>query len=284
MTDVEILEHLADREAGVEDLEIELLLEAVFKHAGYDFRDYSRTTVTRRLRALVSGQRVPNISSLIPMVLHDEPLLPQLISALTVTVTELFRDPAFYRELRQLVLPTLSTYPFFRIWHAGCATGEEAYSMAILLEEAQLYDRARIFGTDINASSISTATDAIYGLGTMRDGQSNFVRSGGRGSFTDYYHARYQAAQLSESLSRNVNFLVHNLVEGPALDNMNLIVCRNVLMYFNRDLKDHMLEMFYESLCHRGYLCLGSAETLDFSRVRNRFETVSADQRIFRKL
>ncbi|MCP3939780.1 MAG: protein-glutamate O-methyltransferase CheR [Actinomycetia bacterium] len=284
MTGTGLLEEHAEHEAAVEDLEIELLLEAAYRHSGYDFRDYTRATVARRLNALANTLGVPNISSLIPMLLHDEPLLPQLVSALSVTVTELFRDPNIYRELRQSVLPTLSTYAFFKIWHAGCATGEEAYSMAILLEEAGLYDRATIFGTDMNSASLAKAADGIYGLATMRDGQSNFVRSGGRGSFANYYHARYKAAQLSESLSRNMEFFVHNLVNGPALENMNLIMCRNVLMYFNRDLKDRVLEMFLDSLCHRGYLCLGAAETIDFSSLADRFEVVSAEHRLYRKL
>ncbi len=284
MIAAEPIEASTECDTVLESLEIEMLLEAVSRHCGYDFREYAPNTVARRLNALINSIGIPNISGLIPMVLHDGSFLPHLVSALSVTVTELFRDPPFYAELRRTVLPSLPTHPYFKIWHAGCATGEEVYSMAILLEEAQLLDRARIFGTDINSASLAKAVDGIYGLGTMRDGQSNFVKSGGRGSFTDYYHARYRAAQLSESLSRNMVFFIHNLVDGPALDDMSLIVCRNVLIYFNQDLQDRAIGMFHDSLRYGGYLCLGTAETLEVSSLRDRCETVSVEQRIYGRI
>ena len=279
-----LTEMKAMKDSDLESFEIDLLLEAAYQRYGYDFRDYKKGTVKRRINGLADSTNSSSPSALIPRILHDEEVFSQLVTALSVTVTELFRDPKFYEKLRQLVLPALSTYAFFKVWHAGCATGEEAYSTAILIEEAKLSNRARIYGTDINSVSLEKAREGIFKLGTMKEGQSNYVKAGGRASFTDYYHARYNAAQMSERLSKNMTFSHHNLVSDHAFDEMNLIVCRNVLIYFNQRLKDRVLSLLADSLCHRGFLCLGTKESLEFSAVKDRFETVSRTQRIYRKL
>jgi len=272
------------KEAENETIEVDLLLEAAFQRYGYDFRNYARATIKRRVHALVEETKSQSPSALIPGILHDKSLFMRLVSALSVTVTDLFRDPLFYRELREQVMPTLSTYPYFKIWHAGCATGEEPYSMAILLEEEKLYHRARIYGTDMNNDSLEKAQAGIFDLKTMKQGQANYVKSGGRLPFSDYYHAGYGGAQLGNRFSDNITFSRHNLTSDSSFGEMNMIVCRNVLIYFNRQLKDRVLTLFSDSLCHRGFLCLGTKESLQFTCLKDNFEVVSEAQRIYRKL
>ena len=268
----------------LESLEIDLLLEAAYRRWGYDFRDYARATVRRRVNALMQSTNLTSISAMIPVLLREQELFLRLVGALSVTVTELFRDPNFYKSIRENVVPPLETYAFFKVWHAGCATGEEAYSMAILLEEAGLLDRAQIHATDMNQGSLKKAREAIYPLDAMNGGQANYLKSGGRGAFNDYYHARYNAAQLIPRLIDNLTFSAHNLACDAVFGEMNVIVCRNVLIYFNRQLKERVLSMFHDSLCHRGFLCLGTQETLEFSSFRDKFEVISSAQSIYRKL
>nr|WP_235941586.1 protein-glutamate O-methyltransferase CheR [Paenibacillus puerhi] len=266
-----------------EKLETELLLEAIYRGYGFDFRQYARSSLLRRLHYIRQKAGVAHLSELIPLILHDERFVGELLSSMSVTVTEMFRDPDFFLELRTKVIPVLKTYPFVKIWHAGCATGEEVYSMAIVLQEEGFYDRVQIYATDMNQQSLKTAEEGIYPLDAIRKFTVNYNNSGGKASFSDYYYAKYQMAKMNEDLKRNIVFTAHNLVTDQTFGDMNMIVCRNVLIYFDRQLQNQVFRLFDESLVHRGFLCLGSKESMEFSSLRGTYENVSARWRIFRK-
>ncbi len=266
----------------VERIETELLLEGVFRRWGYDFRHYAHASLQRRLKHRLGLCKLEHLSEMLPKALHDEDFFNLLLKDLSITVTEMFRDPAFYATLRKQVVPVLKTYPFLKIWHAGCATGEEVYSMAILLKEEGLYDRAQIYATDYNNQSLEIARRGVYPLESIREYTANYQAAEGKAAFSDYYHAKYGSAKMNDSLGKAITFAHHNLVTDGAFGEMNLVVCRNVLIYFDRDLQDRVLSLFHDSLCHRGFLCLGTKETVDFSTVGNRFETIEGRNRIYR--
>lgn len=268
----------------LERLELRLLFEALHQRYGYDFRDYAEASILRRVRTFLPMAACTTLSELIPRVLHDPGVFSRLVQAISVPVTEMFRDPFVYQALREQVLTVLKTWPFTKIWHAGCATGEEAYSMAILLHEAALADRATIYGTDFNDDALATAREGIYALDRMQRFTKSYQEAGGRRSFADYYHARYASAVLAPSLKASVTFTNHNLVVDGELGEMHLIVCRNVLIYFNRELQNRVLSLFADSLVHGGFLCIGPKEDLRFSDVAHRFEPVDATARIYRRI
>ncbi len=267
----------------VEKIEIALLLEAVFRRYGHDFREYAVSTVERRIRDFLPRSGCASISALIPKILRDDTFFRQFLQTFSVTVTEMFRDPGVYRALRESVVPILRTYPSIRVWVAGCATGEEAYSLAILLEEEGLYERATVFATDFNEEALAGAKEGIYPLDRIRLFTQNYQDSGGTQPFSTYCHARYDAMAVSSSLKRNIIFANHNLATDAVFGEMHLILCRNVLIYFDGALQDRVLNLFYESLVHRGYLCLGAAEIIRFSLVQDRFEVVDEKARIYRR-
>ena len=267
----------------IEHVEVELLLEAVYRRYGYDFRSYARASIDRRVRQFMSARGVAVISELIPRLMHDEELYAELARTFSITVTEMFRDPFVYRALRESVVPLLRTYPFVKVWHAGCATGEEVYSLAILLKEEGLLDRATLFGTDFNDESLDRARRGIYSIQRIQEFTENYQEAGGRGSFAEYYHARYDSAVLDKSLAARITFANHNLASDAAFGEMHLVVCRNVLIYFDRALQDHALELFAESLVRGGFLCLGTKEDLQFSSVAGQFEVVDRKAQIYRK-
>ncbi|WP_281888369.1 protein-glutamate O-methyltransferase CheR [Paenibacillus sp. YYML68] len=266
-----------------EKLEAELVLEALYRGHGFDFRQYARSSMLRRLHYIRSKAGLERLSDLIPRVLHDEAFVRDMLVNISVTVTEMFRDPAFFLELRTKVIPVLKTYPFVKIWHAGCATGEEVYSMAILLQEEGFYDRVQIYATDINHESLKTASEGIYPIEAMRKFTANYNSSGGKASFSDYYYAKYQMAKMNEDLKANIVFSPHNLVTDQTFGEMNLIICRNVLIYFDRQLQNQVFGLFDQSLVHRGFLCLGSKESLELAPQRADYEDISPRWRIFRK-
>ena len=268
----------------IERIETDILLEGIFRRWGYDFRNYSRASLQRRLNLRMGLSKLNHLSEMLPKLLHDEEFFDQLLMDLSVTVTEMFRDPRFYAALRGQIASTLRTYPFIKIWHAGCATGEEVYSMAILLKEEGLYDRAHIYATDCNNHSLEIARQGVYALDSIQTYTGNYNAAGGGASFSDYYHAKYGSAKISDGLKKNITFAHHNLVTDGVFGEMNMIVCRNVLIYFDNALQDRVLTLFRDSLCHRGFLCLGTKETIDFSSARDCFETVDGKQRIFRAL
>ncbi|MCZ8518619.1 MULTISPECIES: CheR family methyltransferase [Paenibacillus] len=268
----------------MEKIEVDLLLEAIYRGYGYDFRGYARSSLMRRLHHIRQKAGAERIVDLIPKVLYDEAFLNRFLLDMSVTVTEMFRDPEFFYELRTKVIPVLKTYPFVKIWHAGCATGEEVYSMAILLQEEGFYDRVQIYATDMNAESLAAAQEGIYSQEIMRKYTANYQKSGGRTSFSDYYHAKYSMAKMNDSLRKNIVFTQHNLVTDESFGEMHLILCRNVLIYFDRNLQDKVLGLFGRSLNHRGFLCLGSKESMDFADNGDQFEAVVPKWRIFRKM
>jgi chemotaxis protein methyltransferase CheR len=270
--------------AALERIEIELLMEAVHRHYGFDFRSYAYASLKRRLWKYIVEEGLGTISGLQQLVLHDPGAMERLLMSLSVNVTSMFRDPGFYRAFREKVVPLLRTYPFVRIWHAGCATGEEVSSMAILLQEEELYDRARIYATDINESLLHTARTGIFPLEKMQEYTHNYLQAGGARSFSQYYTAAYDGALFSPALRRNVVFAQHNLVTDRSFSEFNVILCRNVMIYFDRELQNRVHQLFYDSLPTYGVLVLGSKESLRFSTVEDRYEELSAREKIYRKV
>ena len=265
----------------VEEIEIDLLLEALYRRYGYDFRQYAKASVKRRLQHYLAKTKLQTISSLIPQLIHDETSFQSLFFDLSITVTEMFRDPHFYRALREKVFPYLETFPFIKIWHAGCATGEEVYSLAILLKEESLYERTRIYATDFNDSALDKAKARIYPLDRLKKYSANYHKAGSKRSLSDYYLAHYQSVIMDTSLTDNIIFANHNLVTDGVFGEMHLILCRNVLIYFNQELQNRVLSVFRDSLCHNGFLCLGTKETINFSDVRKDFTAFQPAERIF---
>lgn len=249
-------------EQEIDKISIELLLDGIYKAYGYDFRSYAKASLKRRLDEFVRENDISNYVELLNFVLHDEEYFRKLLLKLTVTVTEMFRDPVFFKFLRENIAPFLRTYPSIKIWHAGCATGEEAYSMAILLKEEGLLDRTTIYATDINNNSLAIAKEGIYPIDKIRKFSENYLASGGRETLSNYYHAKYDSAIFSDELRNKINFMHHNLGVDQVFAHVNVILCRNVLIYFNSGMQDAVLELLYQSLEHCGFLCLGSKEPL----------------------
>jgi chemotaxis protein methyltransferase CheR len=267
----------------LEEIELSLLLEAIFKAYGHDFRGYARASLRRRVQRFKVKASVDTVSELIPKILHDQELFGNLLEEFSIPVTEMFRDPGYYRAVRKHVVPYLRTYPYVRIWHAGCATGEEVYSTAILLEEEGFYERVTLFATDFNTIALAKAREGIYPLERMAAYTANYQAAGGNRSFADYYHARYESVIMDKELKRNVTFADHNLVTDSVFSEMHFISCRNVLIYFDKQLQNRVLELFHQSLVYGGMLALGSKESLRFSTVEDRFQVVDRKWRIYRK-
>jgi len=270
--------------AELERIEIELLLEGVFRHYGFDFRSYAYASIRRRLWKRTEAEGLSSISELQALVLHDAAAMERLLLDLSVSVTAMFRDPGFYQVFREDVVPLLRTYPFIRIWHAGCSTGEEVYSTAIVLEEEGLLERTRIYATDINAAVLQQARAGIFPLNRMQEYTENYIRAGGKRSFSEYYTAKYDGALFSPSLTRNNVFSQHNLVTDRSFAEFTIIFCRNVLIYFDRDLQDRVHTLFYDSLVMLGILALGSKESLRFSQYEPCYEKLHPRERLYRKV
>ena len=224
-----------------------------------------------------------SIAEMIPKLLHDSSFFELLLFDFSITVTEMFRDPSFYLSVRKKVIPYMKTYPFTKIWHAGCATGEEVYSMAILLKEETSLDKATIYATDFNDSALSKSKSGIYPINNVQKYTANYQEAGGAGSFSEYYHSQYDSIILDQSLKKRLTFANHNLVTDGVFGEMNLILCRNVLIYFNRDLQNRVLKLFYDSLIDGGFLCLGNRESAQFSEVSKDFELIDAKEKIYKK-
>ncbi len=265
------------------ELEIKLLMEGVYQVYGHDFREYSEASLRRRLTQWLSGSEFSTLSRAQSDILRNRALFDSLLRGITVNVSEMFRDPAFFKALREQVVPYLKTYPFVKIWHAGCSTGEEAYSMAILLQEEGLKGRFRIYATDINEEVIRTAQEGIYPLQELQHFTRNYQHAGGTGSFSDYYTARYDHAILSPDLRENVIFAAHSLAVDADFGEMNLILCRNVMIYFKQPLKERVLGLFDTSLVPGGFLCLGTKESLDNRQISDRYEAMTPRMQIYRK-
>ena len=268
---------------NVEDLEIQLLLDGILHRYGYDFRHYAPASLRRRIRSIVEKESVASISALQERILREQGCMARFITSLSVPVTSMFRDPSFYRALRSEVVPMLRTYPFVRIWHAGCSTGEEVYSLAILLTEEGLYDRCRIYATDLSDATLQRATKGIYDLSRMRDYTHNYQLFGGQMDFSAYYTADHERVIFSPRLRKNIVFSQHNLVSDGPFNEFNLILCRNVMIYFDRTLRDHVLKLLDASLTRLGVLGIGRKETLELSSITPRYSELPSGTRLYRK-
>src|SRR5215210_9232798 len=246
----------AEQQNELEDIEIALLLEGLYRFYGFDFREYSPASLKRRILERMRAEKIETVSRFQDRVLHDAACMERLLLGLSVHVTSMFRDPEFYLTFRRKVVPVLKTYPTVRIWHAGCSTGEEVYSMAILLQEEGLYDRSRIYASDINYVVLQQARAGIFPLNRMQEYTENYIRAGGKRSFSEYYTAKYDGALFSPSLTRNIVFSQHNLVTDRSFAECHVILCRNVLIYFDRPLQERVHGLFYESLSTFGVLGL----------------------------
>src|SRR5450432_1772932 len=267
----------------LERLEMELLLLAIHRHHGFDFRAYAPASLHRRIRRHMENTGVPTVSRLTELVLHQPAAMQRLLHDLSVNVTAMFRDPSFFLEFRATVVPLLRTYQTVRIWHAGCSTGEEVYAMAILLEEEGLSERCRIYATDMDSTVLDHARHGIFPLARMKEYTGNYFAGGGKRSLSDYFTAKYDGALFAPRLAKNVLFTQHNLAMDKSFSEFNVIVCRNVLIYFDRTLKDHALGLFSESFATLGMLCLGRKESLRFTAFEQEFSALSARERIFRR-
>jgi chemotaxis protein methyltransferase CheR len=263
--------------------EIKELLESIRFIYGYDFTEYAVASIKRRVDHFMGLHKISSLKALGKMLLQDEAFFEQFVQEVTVNVTEMFRDPAFYKSLRRRITERLATYPFIKIWIAGSSTGEEVYSIAILLKEEGLLNRSLIYATDINQQALQTAREGIYRMGYMKDYTTNYMKSGGKNTFSDYYVAKYNSAMLDKSLRQNIVFSVHNLVTDKSFNEFQLILCRNVLIYFNQDLQNKVINLFYDSLCPFGFLALGNKESLLFTDKRQKFEEVDKKEKIFMK-
>jgi chemotaxis protein methyltransferase CheR len=266
-----------------EDIEIRLLLEALFRRYHYDFRGYSMASIKRRLNQARIHFSCSSYSQLQDRALHDSAMLPELLSFLTVQVSEMFRDPVYFRTIRELVVPHLHTYPSLKVWIAGCSTGEELYSFAILFREEGLEDRTMFYATDINPDALKKAEAGVYDLDRIRLFTENHRQSGGKSSLSDYYTAAYGAAHFDKTLRSRAVFSDHSLVSDAVFAEMQMVSCRNVLIYFDRELQDRAIGLFRDSLARKGFLGLGSKESLRFSVHSDAFSDFSRDERLFQK-
>jgi len=265
------------------ELEMRLLLEAIFDRYHYDFRSYAMASLKRRLAQACDTLRVGTLSGLQEKVLHEPESFSTLLQYLTVQVSDMFRDPEFFAALRTGVLPVLATYPSIKVWVAGCSAGEEAYSVAILLQETGLLERSIIYATDINAQALRTAQSGVFELARLRGFTENHRRSGGMTSLSDYYHASGESAIMDTALRRKITFSDHSLATDNVFSEVHLVTCRNVLIYFDHALQNRALSLFGDALVSRGFLGLGSKESLRFTDVAGRFTEFSAPERLYRK-
>ncbi|WP_445430846.1 CheR family methyltransferase [Chryseobacterium indoltheticum] len=267
----------------IKDEEVEYLIKDVYELYGYDFSQYSRASFKRRINRICLIERFTSFAELRYTIINEPEYLKRFVEEVTVNVTEMFRDPYFFKGLREKILPQLGTYPLIRIWVAGCSTGEEAYSIAILLKEANLYHKSLIYGTDLNPSVLETARAGVFPLQQMKLYSENYMLSGGKKDFSDYYTANYDSAKFDKSLQEKLILSTHNLVSDSSFNSFQLIVCRNVLIYFDRGLQERVFRLFDNSLENLGFLALGAKETIRFSKLDKNFHQVD-DQRIWKKV
>jgi len=266
-----------------ERIEIDLLLEAIQRRYGYDFRGYAIASLRRRLWHRVFGEGLATISGLQERILHEPASMDRLLRDLSINVTEMFRDPSFYRSLRTHVFPVLRTHPFIRVWNAGCSTGEEIYSLAIALREDGLLDRTRIYATDINDAALERASEGTFPLERMQRYTENYLRAGGTEAFSSYYAADGESARFDPSLARQIVLAQHNLVTDGSFNEFHLIVCRNVMIYFGSALQEEVLQLFGDSMTRFGILALGRKESIRRSRHAAEYEPLDEAEKIFRR-
>lgn len=267
----------------IKDEEMELLLNDVLEIHGYDFTGYARASLKRRINRLIGLDKIPSFAELRFRLKTNTTYARRFLEEITVNVTEMFRDPHFYKTLRDDVLPVLASRPFIRIWHAGCATGEEVYSMSILLKEANLLQRSLLYATDISPAVLENVKAGIFSLSALKQYSENYIESGGRNEFSKYYTAKYNLVKFDESLKEKMIISTHNLASDRSFNEFQLILCRNVMIYFDRVLQDKVLKLFDESLETLGFLALGSKETLKFSSLQKKYTQLAGREKIWRK-
>jgi chemotaxis protein methyltransferase CheR len=270
--------------SDLEDIEISLLLEGLYRAYGFDFRDYSRVSIKRRILEMMRTEKLGTVSAFQDRVLHDTVSLDRFLLGLSVHATSMFRDPSFYLTFRQKVVPLLRTYPTVQIWIAGCSTGEEVYSLAILLQEERLYNRCRIYATDISHAVLRRARDGIFPLSAMREYTNNYHQAGGAHEFSDYYTAQYDSVIFSSSLKNNIVFSEHNLATDGSFNEFQVILCRNVMIYFNKDLQARVHNLLYDSLSMFGVFGLGNKESLKFTPRAAFYEHLNEKDKLYRKV
>ncbi|WP_249661362.1 CheR family methyltransferase [Lysinibacillus fusiformis] len=283
------MEHFEPLEQNIQlnkqtNLEIDLLLEAIYRLSGYDFRQYNRSSISRRIFNRMRINSIPTISRVQEKVIHDQEFLEQLLNDFSINVTEMFRNPSFFKAFRETVIPALRDYQEIRIWHAGCATGEEVYSMAILLQEEGLIDKAVIYATDMNEQVLEKAKKGVFPIHKMQAYTKNYMLAGGAHAFSEYYKTDYQYAYFHPTLLKNIIFAQHNLVTDQSFNEFHVVLCRNVLIYFSPQLQSQVHHLFYESLSDNGFLCLGDKETLRFEEVISNYREVVGNERIYQKI
>ncbi len=271
-------------EINLSDEDIESVLDDVMELYGYDFKNYSRASLKRRIMRLISNDRFLSFAEFRYRVRNDREYFNRFVEEVTVNVTEMFRDPSFYKTIREQILPVLATWPLIRIWHAGCSTGEEVYSMAILLHETGLLHKSLLYATDINPTVLETVRTGIFPINQMKQYSENYIQSGGKADFSSYYTAQYTAAKFSDFLGKRIVLATHNLVSDSSFNEFQLILCRNVMIYFDKPLQDRVLELFYNSLEMLGYLGLGSKESLKFTNVNKNFTQMENREKLWRKV
>src|SRR5258706_5696829 len=269
---------------SLDDVEIELLLEGLYRAYGFDFREYSRASLKRRILELMRSEKVGTVSAFQDRVLHDEACLDRLLLGLSVHATAMFRDPSFYSTFRRQVVPLLRTYPTVQIWIAGCSTGEEVYSLAILLQEERLYDKCRIYATDISLAVLRKARDGIFPMAAMREYTNNYHQAGGTHEFSDYYTAQYDNVIFSSTLKSNVVFSEHNLATDGSFNEFQVVLCRNVMIYFNKDLQARVHNLLYDSLSMFGVFGLGNKESLKFTPRADFYQHLNDRDKLYRKV
>lgn len=272
------------KDVDLSDIEVRLLLEGVYARYGFDFRDYAKTSIRRRIAGRLEPEGVKSVSGLLEKVLHDSSCMERLLLAFTIHVTSMFRDPSFYVALRNQILPVLRTYPYVRIWHAGCSSGEEVFSLAILLKEEGLYDRCRIYATDLSEVVLERAQAGVFPLDSMKEYTANYVQASGKAEFSSYYTADHENAVFRPALRENVVFAPHNLVTDSSFNEFQVVLCRNVMIYFNDKLQERVHRLLYDSLATLGFLGLGSKESLRFSSYENHYEKLDAAEKLYRKV
>jgi chemotaxis protein methyltransferase CheR len=266
------------------DEDLESILNDLIDLYGYDFTNYSRASMKRRIIRLITNDRFPSFAEFKYRVRTDQEYFKRFVEQITVNVTEMFRDVSFYKTMREQVLPILATWPMIRVWHAGCSTGEEVYSMAILLHEANLFQKSLLYATDINPAVLENVRKGIFPLSQMKQYSENYILSGGKQDFSSYYTAHYNAAKFNEMFGKKIVLATHNLVSDGSFNEFQLIVCRNVMIYFDKPLQDRALHLFYDSLEPLGYLALGSRETLKFTDIEKKFKQLENKEKIWRKV
>ncbi|MBM4764509.1 protein-glutamate O-methyltransferase CheR [Bacillus sp. B15-48] len=268
----------------LEKLEMKLLLEGLYGWYGYDFRNYAYHSIRRRVWHRIQSEKLTSITGLLEKILHDPACLRRLLADFSINVTEMFRDPAFFLNFREQVIPMLRTYPSIRIWIAGCSTGEELYSLAILLHEEGIYDKTKIYATDMNSEGLKIAKSGHYSINKMRKYTSNYFQSGGKEAFSDYYSVSGDQVQMNSDLRKNVVFAQHNLVTDQSFNEFHVIFCRNVLIYFNKSLQEKVHRLFYDSLVMLGVLGLGDKETIAFTSLADSYEGIITNQKLYKKV